>query len=144
MPSQTFSHAVMITSPSDEIWERLQQPATWEEIPGVDAVTDAKSAPDGSLQGFRFTTEVAGRSYRGTATITESEQPVHMLNEIETSEVRGSVDLTLEESGMETFLMAKMTVSPVGILSSMAFPVIAAAISSGFAEAVEKAATPDL
>lgn len=143
MPSQTYTHSVMIPSPSEEVWDRLQHPTSWEAIPGVDTVTDPESAPDGSLLGFKFSTDLAGRAYRGTAVITGSEPPHRMTNEIESSEIRGTVEITLEETGMDTFLMVKMVVSPVGVLSSVAFPVISAAIWSGFPGAVEHFATPD-
>ena len=108
---------------------------TWAAIGGMDEVTDVKHEADGSLAGFAFSATVAGTRYPGTAARRESNPPTHMSMDLDTSELRGVIDVRLDgESGITVVL----DVSPKGFFSKMMFPIIAGAISNGLPENVER------
>ena len=126
----------------EEAWDRLQRAETWAAIGGMDEVTDVQHETDGSLAGFAFSATVAGTRYPGTAAKRQSEAPRHMSMDLDTSELRGTIDVRLDADAGITVVLE---VRPKGFLSKMMFPIIAGAISSGLPENVERfaATVPD-
>ena len=57
---------------------------------------------------------------------------------IETSELRGITRVVLDDAGGGTQITVSLEVESIGMLSSLFFPVIAAAIGNGLPRAVEK------
>ena len=139
MPSQTFTHRALTTASVEEVWEKLDQPATWEAIGGVDRVFDADLDGEQRLRGFSFDTVAAGRKYVGQARPHRRIEGEVMAWDIQNPEIRGVINVTLRPAGSDgTEIQVTMAVHSVGFLSSMLFPVIATAIGSGFPDTVDE------
>ena len=120
------------------MWESLDEPHTWEAIPGVDRVIDAAVDPEGCLRGFSFESDVGGRKYVGRATPAGRVEGRLMAWDIDSSEVKGMVSIELGPDVDGTRVQVRLDVEGAGILGSLFFPVIASAIGSGFAGTVEE------
>jgi carbon monoxide dehydrogenase subunit G len=138
VPSQTFSHSAVAASPQDAVWKALDTPETWEGIPGVDRVFDPIIDDDARLRGFSFESTAGGRRHLGTALPEERVEGEVMAWRIETSEVHGGIRVELAPSPRGTAIEITLRVASAGIMSSMFFPVIAAAIGSGLPRAVDE------
>ncbi len=137
MPSQTFTHETTTSAPIDEVWEALDRPQTWESIGGIDRVYDPVVDGDGRLQGFSFDTRAGGKTYIGTATPHERIEGRKMAWQVENSEVSGVTSVELEPGNGRTRIAVRLEVRSAGLLSSMFFPIIAAAIGNGLPRAVD-------
>ena len=138
MPDQTFHHSVTTSTDVDTVWNALDQPATWEAIPGVDRVTDPVIDEAGRLQGFAFESFVGGKRYVGRASPADREEGRLMAWDIVTSEIRGRVTVDLEPVDEGTRVGVGLGVEGVGLMGSLFFPVIASAIGSGYPDTVEQ------
>ena len=137
MPSQVFTHEATTEAPVDAVWDRLDQPDTWEAIGGVDRVFDPKVDNEGRLLGFSFDTHAAGRKYVGTASPHERVEGKRMAWRVQNSEVKGIASVTLNPRGSGSVITVTLRVESVGMLSSVLFPLIASAIGSGLANSVD-------
>jgi hypothetical protein len=137
MPGQTFQHAAVTPLPIPNVWESLDEPATWEAIPGVDRVIDPVVGVDGRLEGFCFESDVGGRKYVGKATPAGREEGRLIAWDIDSSEIKGRVAITIGPEDDGTKVQVSLAVEGAGMLGSLFFPVIASAIGSGFAATVE-------
>lgn len=115
----------------------MDRPETWEGIGGVDRVFDADLDPEGRLRGFSFDTVAAGRKYVGAARTRERVEGQRIAWDISNSEVKGSIVVDLEPAGLGTAVAVTLQVESVGLMSSMFFPVIAAAIGNGLPSSVD-------
>ncbi|MET0565888.1 MAG: SRPBCC family protein [Acidimicrobiia bacterium] len=138
MPGQSFQHSTTTSLEPSRVWASLDEPHTWEAIPGVDRVIDAAVDPDGRLRGFSFESDVGGRKYLGKATPGGREEGRLMAWDIDSSEVKGKVSIELGPNADGTRVQVRLDVEGVGMLGSLFFPVIASAIGSGFAATVEE------
>jgi len=138
MPGQTFQHAAVTPTPISEVWKSLDEPTTWEAIPGVDRVIDPVVGADGRLRGFSFESDVGGRKYRGEATPAGRQEGRLVAWDIDSSEIKGKVAVELDPQGGGTKVQVILEVEGVGMLGSLFFPVIASAIRSGFPATVEE------
>jgi hypothetical protein len=138
VPSQVFSHEATAEAPVAVVWATLDEPETWGSIGGVDRVFDPKLDEEGHLVGFSFDTVAAGRKYVGTATPHERVEGKRMAWNIENRELRGVTSVTLNPIDTGTTVTVTLQVESVGTLSSILFPVIAAAIGRGLPSAVEQ------
>ena len=121
------------------VWDRLQDPATWALVAGVDGPSDHTFAgPD--LTGFRFTTTIAGVPYRGTARVTETTSGEGITLSIRSNELHGQIVVALGEDGTGTQLDVTMVMRPVGLLGPIVFPIVSRAVEEGFPESVERLA----
>ncbi len=137
MPTQTFEHEATSASSPAVVWKALQEAATWEAIPGVDAVSDEQHDSGGRLVGFKFDSLVAGATMRGVATVTEAVEGKSMTLEIENAEIGATIHVELSSVDRGTSLSVSLQARGVGLVSSLLFPVVVAGISTGFPEAVE-------
>ena len=138
MAPDRFTHRVKVDASLDHAWQVLQDPETWGMIAGVERVYDARHSPDGTLRGYRFTVNAAGKRYEGTAATHNADRPSLMAVTIDTSEVAGTISVELVPSNPGgTHLTASLKMRPKGILSTLVFPVIANAVGSGFADQIE-------
>jgi hypothetical protein len=137
MPGRTFAHSA--TTPKDvgAVWAELDKPATWEGIPGVNRVVDPKVDAEGRLQGFVFETMIGGTAYRGTASPAGREEGRMMAWAIDSSEIEGTITVQLEPNGGGTKVGVDLRADGTGMLGSLLFPVISAAIGNGFAATVD-------
>jgi carbon monoxide dehydrogenase subunit G len=137
VPSQAFSHETTTDAPVDTVWDRLDQPETWESIGGVDRVFNPEVDNEGRLLGFSFHSNAAGRRYLGTASPHDRVEGKRMAWNVQTSEVKGVAIVTLNPKEAGTCITVTLQVESVGLLSAMIFPLIASAIGSGLANAVD-------
>lgn len=137
MPAQTFTHQATTRASVDEVWSALDRPETWEAIGGVDRVVDPEIDDQGRLVGFSFETIAAGRRYFGVATPRERVERETMSWNVANREVEGVTTVDIAPDGEGTAITVTLDVSSVGLLSSMFFPVIAAAIGNGLPESVD-------
>ena len=138
MSRDSFTHTAIANANRTTVWEALDKPETWEQIGGVDRVTDSIIDDDGHLRGFTFESVAAGISYKGQASPNDREELSSVAWNIETSELLGITRVVLNDAGGGTQITVNLEVESVGMLSSLFFPVIAAAIGNGLPEAVEK------
>ena len=138
MPGQTFQHAAVTSAPVSDVWKALDEPGTWEAIPGVDRVIDPVVDADGRLRRFSFESDVGGRKYLGEATPARREEGRLMAWNINSSEIKGKVAIEIAPEDQGTKVQVRLDVEGAGVLGSMFFPVIASAIGSGFPATVEE------
>lgn len=138
VPREVFRQSAIITSPIAAVWAALDEPATWEAVGGVDRVLDPILDVDGQLRGFSFEVVAGGRRYLGNATPLDRRHLEHMAWNVETSELRGSTGVALEEVQDGTRVTVTIEVESKGLLSTMFFPVIAGAIGKGLPRSVEQ------
>ena len=141
MPKDEFIHRAIVQASPKEVFDVLDEPMTWEQIGGVDKVTDAVIDSEGRLQGFGFEVRAAGKSYVGFATPHERIEGELMAWNVDTSEVKGITSVALRPLSEGTEVTVALEVESKGLLASMFFPVIAAAIGSGLPRSVEEFTT---
>jgi carbon monoxide dehydrogenase subunit G len=138
MPGQTFQHAAVTSASVSDVWRSLDEPKTWEAIPGVDRVFDPVVDADGRLRGFTFESDVGGRKYLGEATPARREEGRLMAWDIDSSEIKGKVAIEIGPDDDGTNVQVRLDVEGAGMLGSLFFPVIASAIGGGFSATVEE------
>ncbi|MGH8872514.1 MAG: hypothetical protein ACRDWS_11105 [Acidimicrobiia bacterium] len=138
MPSDTFQHTSSTPAGVESVWKALDEPSTWEAIPGVDRVVDPIFDASGRLDGFSFETLIGGKTYMGEARPAGREEGKLMAWDISTSELKGRMTVALGPAGDLTRVQVRLQVEGVGMLGAMFFPVIASAIGNGFPQAVEE------
>lgn len=121
------------------VWERLQDPDVWAAVAGADETSD-HVVDRGQLRSFRFAASLGGVKYRGRARVTEARPHRAMTLSVDTNEVKGGIQVAIVPSGDETWLDVVMTMQPNGIVGSMVFGVVSSAVSSSFADSVERLA----
>jgi len=142
MAPDRFTHSVSVDTTPESAWQVLQQPETWGKIAGVERVYDARHSPDGVLRSYRFTVRAAGKAYEGTATTHDADAPTLMAVTIDTSEVIGTITVELAPTNPGGIDMtASLKMQARGILSALIFPLIAAAVGSGFAAQIDEIGT---
>jgi hypothetical protein len=132
-----FEHSSITTKDVDSVWAELDKPVTWEGVPGVNRVVDPKVDHQGRLQGFAFETMIGGTAYRGKASPAGREEGRMMAWAIDSSEVEGKITVQLEPNGEGTRVDVALEAEGAGMLGSLLFPVISAAIGNGFAGTVD-------
>lgn len=140
MAEATYQHSSRSTASVDEVWERLQEPSTWATVAGVDSTSDHTRDETG-LTGFGFSTSIGGIAYRGNATVAEARRGESMTLAITSNELTGSITVELEPGRNDTGLTVTMKMRPKGFVGTMVFPLVTAAVRSGFAESVDRLAT---
>jgi carbon monoxide dehydrogenase subunit G len=139
MPETTFRHRAVAPAPAATVWDRLQDPAVWAGVAGVDDTSHHRH-DDGLLQGFHFSTRIGGVSYRGSAQVVDSRPSRGMVLAIRSNELTGSITVEMEPVGDQTSLEVTMSMRPAGILGTVVFPVVTGAVQSGFADSVDRLA----
>lgn len=137
MPEAAFHHRALTLASHEVVWVRLQDPAVWATVAGVDTTSDHAHCDD-LLTEFRFTTSIAGVPYRGTARVTEARHHETMTLAVQTNEVLGAIVVALTAGDPGTALDVALRMRPAGIMGSMIFPVVAAAVREGFSESVDR------
>jgi hypothetical protein len=134
MAAASFSHRARVHASPQVVWDRLQQPDAWAQIGPIDEVWDAEVSPSAGLTTFRWSTRAAGRRYEGTASTSHAVPGKLMVVDLITSEVQGSVTVTIEDAAIEV----DMSLRPVGLLASVFFSVVADAVGGGLAGHVDQ------
>lgn len=137
MPSQTFTHTASARASVDVVWSALDRPETWEAIGAVDRVFDPNIDSQGRLQGFSFDTVAAGKKYVGKATPHQRIEGERMSWRVTTTDVKGLTTVDLARADDGTAIKVTLVVESAGPLSTLFFPVIAAAIGNGLPASVD-------
>jgi carbon monoxide dehydrogenase subunit G len=135
----SFRHEAVTAAPRSRVWQRLQNPATWATVAGVDGTSDHAYSGE-NLDGFRFRAVVGGIPYQGTARVTDSEPESAMTMSIRSSELHGTIEVALYDEEGGTRLHVEMNVRPAGLLGPMVFPMISRSVGAGFPGSVERLA----
>jgi hypothetical protein len=138
MPRQSFVHTAVALAPVERVWLELQRPEVWGQISGVTKLDSASFDDRGDLTGYRFNAVVAGGDHPGTATRAANVPGRHMVMEIDSEQLSGTIAVDLEPLGWQTAVTVDMTIGSKGFTSALLFPVISAAVASGFNETVER------
>lgn len=133
----TFTHTVPSAAPVSYLWRALQHPQAWSAISGIDQVYQPKFDEAGLLDGFQFSATVGGRSYGGTARVTDRRSQEQVVLHIETTELEGMIVIGLRV-GSSTEVTVTMEVGPRSFAARLAFGLVRAAIDSGFSTSAEQ------
>lgn len=137
VPSETFQHSGFTAADLAAVWAALDEPATWETVPGVDRVYDPIIDDSGRLQGFMFESVAIGKTFIGRATPAARVERETIAWDILTTELKGLTTVETQSSGEGTQVAVRLEVESVGVLSSIFFPVIVSSIGDGFSTTVE-------
>ena len=131
--SDTFSHTVAIAAPPARVWAALQRAETWKNIGPIEEVWDATHDDEGSLTGYRWSAHAAGRMWNGHARTTESEREKRLRLTLDSPEIHGTIDV--EINGDE--ITVSMDAAPKGLLATMFWGTVRAALERGLPAQVE-------
>ncbi|MEA3503165.1 MAG: SRPBCC family protein [Actinomycetota bacterium] len=136
MPSATFTETIEIDAAPAEVWDRLQAPGIWESVGPVQKVWDPET-DNGVLTGFKWSTDIGGKVYKGTGTALEHVRPDRYVLDLDAGEMAGKITADLS-SGNPGGTTAEVSIElrSQGMLSSLFFPAIKKAVGSGFPEQV--------
>ncbi|MEZ5175692.1 MAG: SRPBCC family protein [Acidimicrobiia bacterium] len=137
MPSMSIAHTVPLNAPIDVAWGKLQEEATWAGVGPISYVSNSVHTGDGILASFEWGAEVGGKTYRGSARAARAEPPNLIVFDMVTSEIEGKVTTELHPTGDTCEATVTMGLATKGILSTMFFPAIKGALTTGFPEQVE-------
>jgi hypothetical protein len=138
MPTASFAHTARTTRTVDEVWAALQSEQTWSRIGPVEEVWDPVVV-DGALRSFSWRTTVGPTSYRGSAVVRDA-SPNRMHLDLDAGEIAGSLtaDLAAVPGGDGTAVTVTLVVTSRGMLSTLFFPVVTEAVSSGLPRQVDE------
>ena len=119
------------------IWTALQAAETWVGFGLMDAVTGAV-VHEGRLVSFDWTATAGGSRHRGTATVGESIPGEHMVLELDSSEIAGTITVTLVPDGDTTAMTVTLTARSRGLLAGMFWGVVSDALERGLPRQVDQ------
>lgn len=137
MPTEKFRAAASTPTSPDTAWRSLQRATTWEGVAGVDQISNAAHAADGTLTSFSFVVSVGTMRYPGTSRVTHTERPRHMRLELTTTELVATIDVRLTDMGDNTGVEVDLAVSTKSFLAGMFFGAITDSIGRGLPSATE-------
>ena len=139
MPSTQFSHAALSSAAGiDTAWTGLQRTDTWATIAGIQDISRPDFDASGNLEAFLFNAVVAGKTYPGKANVRLSSRPTDMVVAISTSEIMGQIATNLSANHSGVTVHVTLDLQSRGLLSTMMFPVIAAAVNDGLPHQIEQ------
>ena len=130
VPSDTFRHSATTSVDLDSAWAQLQDPEKWKAMGGIEEIHDPK-IDMGLLEGFSFTSRIAGTAYRGRATTTEATHLARMVVEVDTSELRALLTVELTPIDSSTRLDVTMRLSSKSFLASMMWGLVSSTVGAG-------------
>lgn len=137
VPSAEFKHTAVAPTSCAKAWQQLQNPDTWLGLAGVDEVFDTHHDLDGLMTAYRFRATAASQVYEGTARTVEAANPSKMVIDISTSEVTARITTLLSEVEEGVAVSVNVALRSKGFLSTLFFPVISQAMSSGLPKQVD-------
>lgn len=137
MPSASVTHTASIDTDIDTAWDHMQEIDTWAGVGPVSYAKNARHHDDGTLAGFDWGAEVGGKTYSGTAEVVKADRPESFKLDLTTSEIVGSLSAELTPTGDTCAVEVTLRLSTKGMLSTMFFPAIKAAVASGFPQQVD-------
>ncbi len=133
----TFTHRAVAAAAPGEVWNALQDAATWLDLGVMDTVSNTVVA-GGRLESFEWTAPVGGMRRRGTARTIDAVPDKRMVLALHSSEVAGeiSVDLSAAQSG--TSVAVTLAARPRGLLAGMFWGQISQALGRGLPGNVDR------
>jgi uncharacterized protein YndB with AHSA1/START domain len=139
MAGSAFTHRVTVDAPIEKVWDRLQAASTWENVGPVEKVWDPAHGQDGELLGYSWSTTVGGRPYDGTAKTIASHPQESMLLALDGGEVMALLTTALESAtDGRTTIAVTMEIEPKGMMGTLFFPVISAAVRNGLQDHLDE------
>jgi uncharacterized protein YndB with AHSA1/START domain len=129
----TFSHTTTVDASPAEVWTALQRAETWKNIGPIEEVWAATHDDDGSLTGYRWSAHAAGRTWRGRARTTDSEREKRLRLVLDSPEIHGAISVDID--GGE--ITVSMEAAPKGLLATMFWGTVRAALERGLPAQVE-------
>lgn len=136
MPSGTFSHTAIVSATPASIYSALQQADTWKGIGPIDDVWDATHEGD-RLVSFKWSAHAAGKSWEGTARRGSDRVAGEMTLNLDSSEIAGTIAVTLLPDGNSTALTVKLSARSKGLVAGMFWGVVTDALRKGMPAQVE-------
>lgn len=137
MPRGSYAHRVGVPASATDVWERFQDPRTWEGIGPIDDVRDVHVDGD-RLVSFSWSTHVGPSRYRGRSSIVENVPGKRIVMRLDSTEMGGALAVDLDDGGDETTIEVTLDVVTKGTMSSLFFPIISETITRGLAAQVEQ------
>lgn len=97
---------------------------------GIEEIHDPRIEA-GLLEGFAFTSRIAGTAYRGNAVTTEAIAGEKMVVDIDTSELKAVLTVQLTPIDASTQLDVGMQLTAKSFLASMMWGLVATSVGSG-------------
>lgn len=119
------------------IWTAMQEAETWVGFGLMDAITDPV-VRDGRLASFHWTATAAGSHHRGTATVGESIPGERMMLALDSSEIAGTITVTLVPEGEGTAMTVTLTARSRSLLAGMFWGVVSDALERGLPRQVDR------
>jgi carbon monoxide dehydrogenase subunit G len=133
-----FTHDAIAHVPRAEAWAALQRPEVWENIAGVQRVTNPRHDPAGLLAGYTFTVQAGPSTFRATAKTTIATPPEKMVLAIDSSEIKGTLTAMLANiSERSTRVSVTVEIRAKGLLAQMFYPVVAQTVRTGLPSQVQ-------
>jgi carbon monoxide dehydrogenase subunit G len=136
MPRGSFSHRIDVPAPASEVWERFQEPRTWQGIGPIDEIRDVEVDGD-RLVAFTWSTHVGPSRYRGRSTIVENVPGKRVVMRLDSTEMGGALAVDLLDDSGATSVDVSLQVVTRGPMSSLFFPIISEAITRGLPAQVD-------
>lgn len=130
VPSDTFRHRATTPLDVDTVWAQLQQPEKWKAMGGIDEIHDPRTEAE-LLEGFAFTSRIAGTAYRGRATTIEAIHREKMVVDVDTSELKAVLTVELVPIDTSTQLDVTMRLSSKSFLASMMWGLVSSTVGAG-------------
>lgn len=137
MPSSTFSHTAHASAAALTIWRALQDAETWVGFGLMDTITGSVVDAE-RLVSFEWTATAAGSRHRGTATVGESIPGEHMVLQLASSEIAGTITVTLVPDGDTTAMTVTLAARSRGLLAGMFWGVVSDALERGLPRQVDQ------
>lgn len=139
MPSASFRHDTTAPVGVDTAWDRMQKPEFWTAL-GISGIAAETHDSDGTLTGFTFEATVAGKRYAGTARTVDATARRRMSVAIESIPVIGRLDVVLAPAGEMTKIDVTAGLTARGLVATLSFPAISAAVGGRFSRTVDRLA----
>jgi len=139
MPSASFRHRTTAPVDAGTAWDRMQDADFWSTL-GLEEITDEIHHPDGTLARFGFTVGVGGRRYTGTARTVEAHRAERMVVLVESRPLTGRLEVLLAPDGGGTSFDVSAGITARGMVATLAFGAISAALGNRFSGTVDRLA----
>ena len=137
MPRGSFSHTVAVPAQPQEVWERFQEPDTWQGIGPIDDIADVRVEGE-RLISFTWNTHVGPTRYRGKSSMIENHPPDRVVMRLDSNEMIGRLTVALTAVDASTQVEVTLDYATKGTMASLFFPVISQAIESGLGTQVDE------
>ncbi len=119
------------------MWDALQLPDNWVGVGPIERVFDATFDDSGHLAGYRWEADIAGRHWTGTARARGGEPAERMRLDLQSSEIRATIDVSLSPDAGGTTMTISIDASSQSMLTGLFWGMIEHAIRSSIGDQAE-------